>query len=544
MAKRIVVVAVLLAGLLLPALAQAENNREKIILKVKPAVVLVYSEIKVAVSLQTQEGIKQFDPIDMSGAGTGFIVNPDGYIITNGHVVKDYHSKDNSSVKQQAILYVLKQYIFPALAQRKGSPLTQAEMVNIYKQLLPYFSFQITKRLFVFLSNWQQYVAEIKQYSPPITPLAGKSEGIISYEEEESGKDIAILKIEQGNLPTVKLGDSDDVRLQEAVFPAGFPGVVTQHQYLSQMTMMEATITSGHVSSLKTDVKGTPVIQFDASVTWGNSGGPVFNDRGEVIGIATFISLKQTGQGSAMPIQGFNFAVPINTAKEFLRSAGTDPRSGLFDTLWGEALDMYFDNDYQDLIPKCDEILRLLPNQPDARRLQVKAQTWLTAHPPSFMSRYWWIFALAGGFVVVIGVITMVTVSNRNRVSQAAAAPRSSALKATVVDVHAERKQLGSFGRIVCEKGPSTGKHWDVPSSGLSIGRDPTQCQVVIPDDHVSKVHAVLKPTPTGLLLEDNGSTNGTFVNQVGDHGIQSTTLKKGDRIILGSRQAAIFRVE
>ena len=102
--------------------------------------------------------------------------------------------------------------------------------------------------------------------------------------------------------------------------------------------MMEASFTSGNVSSLKLDVKGTPVIQFDASVTWGNSGGPVFNERGEVIGIATFISLAPMGGQSAIPIQGFNFAVPINTAKEFISAAGIQPKSGLFNTMWAEAL--------------------------------------------------------------------------------------------------------------------------------------------------------------------------------------------------------------
>src|SRR5690606_26352365 len=115
------------------------------------------------------------------------------------------------------------------------------------------------------------------------------------------------------------------------------------------------------------DVKGTPAIQFDAPVTWGNSGGPVFNDRGEVVGIATFISLAPTGAPSPIPIQGFNFAVPISTAKEFISAAGIQSKRGLIDSLWQQALDLYFDEDYEEAIVKCDEILRLMPNQPDAK---------------------------------------------------------------------------------------------------------------------------------------------------------------------------------
>jgi len=418
-------------------------------------------------------------------------------------------------------------------------------MVNIYQNLLPNFSFKVAKQLFVFLSNWERYSAEVKQFSPPISFMSGKTEGIVSYEEEEAGKDIAILKIEKGDLPTVPLGDSDDVRLQEPAFPAGYPGVVAEHNYLSSSTMLESSFTSGHVSSLKVDVKGTPVIQFDASVTWGNSGGPVFNDRGEVIGIATFISLKSSGQG-AMPIQGFNFAVPINTAKEFIRSAGVVPNSSHFNALWQDALDLYFDEDYEDLVAKCDEILRLYPNQPDVRRIQVKAQKELLANPPSVfkkIGRYWWVLLIV--VVAVLGLIAVVVfVSKSGRVK--AAAPRAAGgdLKATTVDVHASRQRAGSFGRLVCEKGPVQGKSWEVPQSGLSIGRDPSQNNVVVPDDHVSKVHVVVTPTSQGLMVEDKNSTNGTFINEVGAQGIRQKVLKSGDRIILGSKQAAIFRIE
>ena len=535
--------------LMLTASVAADDERERMTLSVKPAVVFIYSNIQVAISLQTEEGPKEFPAVDMSGAGSGFIVHPDGYIVTNGHVVKDFHSPDNTVLKQRAIIQVLEQHIFPQYVQQKRAPLTQEEMVGIYQQLLPYFQSRVLKQLYVFLSNWQRFSAEIKQYSPPITPIAGKSEGIISFQEEESGKDIAILKIEQSNLPTVRLGDSAAVRLQSQVFPAGYPGAVTEHNYLNQSTMLEASITSGHVSSLKLDVKGTPAIQFDAPVTWGNSGGPVFNRQGEVIGIATFISLRQTGPQSAIPIQGFNFAVPINTAKEFIRAAGFEPAPGHFDRLWGQALDLYFRQRHEALITKCDELLRLMPNQPDARLLQVRAQEYLLANPPTVFSRvveYWWVLALVG-VLLLVGVAGVAAVLLGGRARKAAAQPQvgvSAHLKATVADVSAGgRSVAGAALRVVCEKGPEAGRSWDL-SDGLAFGRDPARCRVVIADDHVSKIHSTLTATPSGLILEDNGSTNGTFVNQVQGEGIKRATVKRGDRIILGNRQAAIFRIE
>jgi hypothetical protein len=527
-------------------LLAVEPDRERMTLMVKPAVVFVYSDIQVGVTLHTTEGPIEFDPVPMNSMGSGFIVNSDGYVVTNGHVVERYHSKDNNKLKQEAVIFILEQYIFPQFARNNGRPPTQEEMVNIYQNLLPNFSFKIAKQLFVFLSNWEKYPAEVKQFSPPISFMPGKTEGIVSYEEEEAGKDIAILKIEKGDLPTVPLGDSDDVRLQEPAFPAGYPGVVAEHNYLSSSTMLESSFTSGHVSSLKVDVKGTPVIQFDASVTWGNSGGPVFNDRGEVIGIATFISLKSSGQG-AMPIQGFNFAVPINTAKEFIRSAGVTPNSGHFNSMWRDALELYFDEDYEDLVIKCDEILRMYPNQPDVRRIQVKSQKELLANPPSVFKKigqYWWVLLIV--LVVVVGLVVTVVLVGRAGRSKAAPRPPAAGgdLKATTVDVHSSRQRAGTFGRLVCEKGAVQGKNWEVPQAGLSIGRDPSQNTVVVPDDHVSKVHATVTPTSQGLMVEDKNSTNGTFINQVGAQGIRQQVVKSGDRIILGSKQAAIFRIE
>ena len=550
MSRRLLIGFVVMCVLLsLPMLA-VEKERERMILTIKPGVVLVYCDIKVKVALQTQEGLREFDPIDMSSAGSGFIINPDGYIVTNGHVVKEYHSKENNLLRQNALLAVLQKYIFPALEQQKGAPLTREDMITVFQKVAPYTQFQILKQLYVILSNWQSFPAEIKQYSPPITPIAGKSEGIISYEEEESGKDIAILKIEQTNLPTVPLGDSSQVSLQDAVFPAGYPGVVTQHNYLSQASMLEASITSGNVSSLKLDVKGTPVIQFDAPVTWGNSGGPVFNEKGEVIGIATFISLAPMGGQGAIPIQGFNFAVPINTAKEFINAAGIQPKSGLFNGMWSEALDLYFEEDYEDVLSKCDEILRLMPNQPDAKRIQVKSQEQQTTNPQNpvvkFGKKNWiWLVAVMGLGLVAVAVVIAAVAGRKKSVTPAAQpGPPAPGMKATVMDVHSDRRQVGSFGRIACEKGPQMGKTYEIPAAGLVFGRDPGQASVVVPDDHVSKVHAVLTPSPKGLLLEDRGSTNGTFVNQVGPQGVQQAYVKAGDRIILGSKQAAIFRVE
>jgi len=122
----------------------------------------------------------------------------------------------------------------------------------------------------------------------------------------------------------------------QPIFILGYPGVVLYHELLDKRSAVEPSVTNGRVSSLKQDSRGAPVIQTDAAASWGNSGGPAVNERGEGIGILTFISLTPD---QTQPIQGFNFLVPANVVKEFLRSAGASPGApGPFNAVWHDAV--------------------------------------------------------------------------------------------------------------------------------------------------------------------------------------------------------------
>jgi serine protease Do len=111
--------------------------------------------------------------------------------------------------------------------------------------------------------------------------------------------DVAVLKIEARNLPTVTLGSTDSLRAGEWVLAIGAP------------FGFENTVTAGVVSakgrSLPDD-SSVPFIQTDVAVNPGNSGGPLFNARGEVVGINSQIYSQSGGY------QGVSFAIPIEVA--------------------------------------------------------------------------------------------------------------------------------------------------------------------------------------------------------------------------------------
>ncbi|QBJ80402.1 MULTISPECIES: DegQ family serine endoprotease [Aquitalea] len=111
--------------------------------------------------------------------------------------------------------------------------------------------------------------------------------------------DVALLKIDAKNLPVVRLGNMADVKVGEWVLAIGSP------------FGFENTVTSGIVSAknrLLPDENFVPFLQTDAAVNPGNSGGPLFNLKGEVIGINSQIYSRSGG------FMGISFSIPIDVA--------------------------------------------------------------------------------------------------------------------------------------------------------------------------------------------------------------------------------------
>jgi len=129
--------------------------------------------------------------------------------------------------------------------------------------------------------------------------------------------DVAVLKVEASGLPVARLGNSDQVEVGEWVLAIGSP------------FGLDFTATQGIVSALARNLPDdtyVPFIQTDAAVNPGNSGGPLFNTKGEVIGINSQIYSRSGGY------MGLSFAIPINTASQVadqLRSGGKVVRGWL-----------------------------------------------------------------------------------------------------------------------------------------------------------------------------------------------------------------------
>jgi len=137
------------------------------------------------------------------------------------------------------------------------------------------------------------------------TILARRSDGsflvIKGILASDKANDLAILQAGGRNLPFVPLGDSDGVKVGEAVCVIGSP------------MLLEGTVSAGIISAVRELRDGRKLLQITAPISKGSSGSPVFNRKGEVIGVASFI----LSEG-----QNLNFAVPSNAVKTLLRRLG------------------------------------------------------------------------------------------------------------------------------------------------------------------------------------------------------------------------------
>jgi S1-C subfamily serine protease len=342
-----------LASLLLfSSSAAAEVSVQEALLRAKPAVALVITEVTAEVVVLCGGGPeKKISPAPFRETGTGWFLSPSGWVITNGHVVSSAQQPPKSVAEQQARA---------AVREACGNLSPQVAAAAASRARV-----KLEPSLYVILSNGIRLPATVAKYSPPVA-----GEGM-------SGRDLALLRIEAADMPSLKLADSAGAKLGDKIHILGFPGVVLSHELLNASAKVEASVTNGAISGFKQDVAGQAVIQTDAPAAWGNSGGPVVTSLGDVLGVLTFVTTQGGAEGGI--VQGFNFVIPSAAVLEFIKTTGVplDEKSR-FNEAWHAGLHDFFAGGYARALKHFAEANRLLPDLPDVRRMTAEAQ-----NPPS-----------------------------------------------------------------------------------------------------------------------------------------------------------------
>ena len=333
--------------------------------------------------------------------GTGFFVTGDGYFITNCHVI----DRDSAFIRQKFIQSTFQEVTdanIRALQLSWAMTLTEEQrnlLYNsytlIYSQLSSMILFDLQKDIYIIYradnGNGNDKAFRIKKQAVLI--IKGRS---------MPGKDVAILKLEDVKyLPTLHVSADSIVRIGERVLVYGYPEPATSNAFRAAESNSDPTLTVGIISAIKQSIGGWPVIQMDALISHGSSGSPVCNEKGEVIGLATFGSLEQNTGNLA---SGYNFAIPVSVIKTYLDSAKVQPKISLASMLYNEGLDFLSDAFYNKALKKFEEVRTLNSNYPQLNYYETLCRNKIAAgeDKESFMQKN---FFRIMAFILFIGGI-------------------------------------------------------------------------------------------------------------------------------------------
>jgi S1-C subfamily serine protease/rhodanese-related sulfurtransferase len=376
----------------MPSPSSALSVQEALLLAL-PAVALVSVEVRANVTVNCGQGPITVSPKPFIEAGTGWFVDGRGYLITNAHVVDPAFRVPSWVTFDLKLRAVEEGCVNPAL---KARGLTRGQRPDLEEELLravPLTSvtnLTPTGRVTVLLSNGAKLEAQVAKFSAPIT-LDAQGNPL-----KDSGRDLALLKIQDGAYPALSISVKvpkigDDVRI------LGFPGVVRNHELISQTALKEASATKGEVSGFNTDKIGQDVIQTDASAVHGNSGGPAVDDNGSVVGVMTFVSLSKNEV-----VQGFNFLIPAKDVRAFLAGTDVKPGDSRFNPVWRAGVTALFEERYAAALEKFREANDLLPNLVVVKR-SIREAEYNRDHPRPRPFPWGWTIA---GAVLLLSVGT------------------------------------------------------------------------------------------------------------------------------------------
>ncbi|MBV8822653.1 MAG: trypsin-like peptidase domain-containing protein [Ktedonobacteraceae bacterium] len=171
---------------------------------------------------------------------------------------------------------------------------------------------------------------------PSLPSQVGAQVDKIEKESAANQKDVAIIHTPFKDTPSVQLGDSSTVHIQDTLTMIGFPGNADLNN--NPTDLLTFSVVKIDVSSIKTTASGAPVIQVSGNVEHGDSGGPALDNQGNIVGIVSFGIANPNSPGST---NGTSFLQASSSASGLVSSLNLDTTAGTFQKLWSQAFTDY-----------------------------------------------------------------------------------------------------------------------------------------------------------------------------------------------------------
>ena len=323
------------------------NPEERAAAMIRPAVMYLATQASGQVRLPSGQMLSHFGdgsdiPFVATWNCTGFVVNPDGWVATAGHCV------DPESAKKLILKHAVREY----MSQFPDSPEARDPAATL---------------------EWLQKNARVEGDSadrgPEIsitvlygtgTKVAGKvPANVVDFRPLNQG-DVALLKVEEHNMPSSELAVDADVSIGTSILAVGFPETTERVTGPS----LDPTNKSGKVSK-KSTMGTSPEYEIDAAVTEGMSGGPTIELNGKVIGVNSFAPAGEP--------QAFNFIAPADGLAAILAGKAVKPMLGPADVYYRNGLGHYYSGHYSDAIKDFDQTLSMSPDYPGLADLRTSA---------------------------------------------------------------------------------------------------------------------------------------------------------------------------
>lgn len=385
---------------------------EKAVTLASPAVVFIdlSVQLKVLLTFSNPNAVSGLGSLNRTysfdyATGSGFVVTSSGAIVTASHVVEpEQQAMQNYGANKM----VLEGWNYTYPSQDSSSFEQYTLPVRWQNQLLQQCyrgvacDFTITPIVTVFSP------VDIAQTQLP----KGAPARVLTSTGFEN-TDVAVLQVNGANMPTVALAQTaGDLASGDEVTALGFPG--SSRDALQTGQTQPANV-FGHVSNIRSE--GTSkLIEVDANIERGMSGGPAVNSAGEVIGLISFYLQQSSGESGAKYLR------TIDDIRLALADAGVTPARGPVDEAFAKAMDLYWANHFTAAVPEFERALALYDGFPLAKEFLADSQAKVgTAEDVALATPtgagggggeggglpVWAIVAIAGGVLLILLVVLL-----------------------------------------------------------------------------------------------------------------------------------------